>query len=238
MKTVASYAASAMTKVHAGEFVEAGTDVSAQAKQDQARQTGQVINHLFKELRSIRTAWRQAWPDKKSYLESKKTWLQGFIENGICTQEQINIGLMRCRAEASDFIPSVGKFIQGCVPTPEMLNLPSLESAYEQALRNCHPAMRDSAKWFHPAVYHATAAAGFHSLPLLSRELGLASFEKRYMVQVNKVWRGEQIASVPVAELAPPSKITPEVGNKALAELRARRSVAARPVVEVANGTH
>lgn len=225
MKQVATYAAAALSKVHSGEFIESSTDVAEQAKQDQARQTGQVINHLFKELRSIRTAWRQAWPDKKSYLESKKTWLQGFIENGICTQQQIDIGLIRCRAEASDFIPSVGKFIQGCVPTPEMLRLPSVESAYEQALRNCHPAMRNTAKWFHPAVYHATAAAGFHSLPLLSRELGLASFEKRYQVQVCKVWRGEELSPVPVAELAAPTpKITPDVGNKALAELRARRA--------------
>lgn len=229
MKQVAAYAAAALSKVHSGEFIESGTEVSAQAQQDRARETGQVINHLFKELRSIRTAWRQAWPDKKSYLESKKTWLQGFIENGICTQEQIDIGLTRCRAEASDFIPSVGKFIQGCVPTPEMVNLPSVEAAYEQALRNCHPAMRGQEKWFHPAVYQATAAAGFHSLPLLSRELGLVSFEKRYMVQVCKVWRGEDVAPVPAAEIAGPAPvITMEVGNKALAELRARRGGAAR----------
>ena len=229
MKQVAAYAAAALSKVHSGEFIESGTEVSAQAQKDRARETGQVINHLFKELRSIRTAWRQAWPDKKSYLESKKTWLQGFIENGICTQEQIDIGLTRCRAEASDFIPSVGKFIQGCVPTPEMVNLPSVEAAYEQALRNCHPAMRGQEKWFHPAVYHATAAAGFHSLPLLSRELGLASFEKRYMVQVCKVWRGEDVGPLPVAEIAGPAPvITMEVGNKALAELRARRAGASR----------
>jgi hypothetical protein len=224
MKQVSAYASSALSKVHAGEFIEAGTEVSPQAQHDRARETGQVINHLFKELRSIRTAWRQAWPDKKSYLESKKTWLQGFIENGICTQEQIDIGLTRCRAEASDFIPSVGKFIQGCVPTPEMIGLPIVEAAYEQALRNCHPAMRGREKWFHPAVYHATAAAGFHSLPLLSRELGLASFEKRYMVQVCKVWRGEDIGPLPKAEIAGPAPvITLAVGNDALAQLRARR---------------
>lgn len=229
MKQVSTYAAAALSKVHSGELIESGAEVSAQAQQDRARETGKVINHLFKELRSIRTAWRQAWPDKKSYLESKKTWLQGFIENGICTQEQIDIGLIRCRAEASDFIPSVGKFIQGCVPTPEMLNLPGVEAAYEQALRNCHPAMRGREKWFHPAVYHATAAAGFHSLPLLSRELGLVSFEKRYMVQVCKVWRGEDLGPLPVAELPGPAPvITLAVGNNALAELRARRAGAFR----------
>ncbi|EJM70417.1 Replication protein P [Pseudomonas sp. GM49] len=226
MRAVSTVAAQAMTKVRHGEFIEATTEVSAQARQDQAHATGKVINQLFRQLRSIRTAWRQAWPDKKSYMESKATWLQAFIENGICTQEQIDIGLIRCRAEPSDFIPSVGKFIQGCVPAPEMLKppLPSVETAYNQALRNCYPAMRDVAKWFHPAVYHATAAAGFSSLPLLSRELGLISFEKRYLEQVRKVWMGQQLAPVPVAELAAPSKRTPEVGNKALAELRARRA--------------
>ncbi|WP_408596614.1 replication protein P [Pseudomonas sp. PLMAX] len=226
MRSVSSVAARAMAQVHHGEFVEANTEVTVQAQQDQARETGKVINQLFRQLRSIRTAWRQAWPDKKSYMESKATWLKAFIENGICTQEQIDIGLIRCRAEPSDFIPSVGKFIQGCVPSPEMLNppLPSVESAYKQALRNCYPAMRDVAKWYHPAVYHATAAAGFNSLPLLSRELGLISFEKRYLEQVRKVWMGEKLGPVPVGELAAPSTRTPEVGNQALAELRAMRS--------------
>jgi len=227
MKTVSTVAAQAMTKAHHGELIDANTDVSVQAKQDQAHETGKVINQLFRQLRSIRTAWRQAWPDAKAYKESKATWLQAFIENGICTQEQIDVGLMRCRAEPSDFIPSVGKFIQGCVPTPEMLSppLPSVETAYKQALRNCHPTMHGIAKWFHPAVYHATAAAGFNSLPLLSRELGLISFEKRYLEQVRKVWMGEQLGPVPVAEFAGPApERTPEVGNQALAQLRALRS--------------
>jgi hypothetical protein len=225
MRAVSTVAAQAMTKVRHGEFIEAATEVSAQARQDQAHATGKVINQLFRQLRSIRTAWRQAWPDKKSYMESKATWLQAFVENGICTQEQIDIGLIRCRAEPSDFIPSVGKFIQGCVPTPEMIGLPTVDSAFDQAMRNCHPAMRAVAKWFHPAVYHATAAAGFHSLPLLSRELALISFEKRYMEQVRKVWMGEQIQPVPVAELPAPVAVrTPKVGNQALAALRAMRS--------------
>ncbi|WP_458368732.1 replication protein P [Pseudomonas mandelii] len=227
MRTVSTVAALTITKVRHGEFIEADTEVAVKAQHDLAHETGKVINQLFRQLRSIRTAWRQAWPDAKAYKESKATWLQAFIENGICTQEQIDIGLIRCRAEPSDFIPSVGKFIQGCVPTPEMLNppLPGVEAAYTQALRNCHPTMHGIAKWFHPAVYHATAAAGFNSLPLLSRELGLISFEKRYLEQVRKVWMGEQLGPVPVAELAGPApERTPEVGNQALAELRAMRA--------------
>ena len=106
-----------------------------------------------------------------------------------------------------------------------MIGLPSLNAAFDQAMRNCHPAMHAVAKWLHPAVYHATAAAGFHSLPLLSRELALISFEKRYLEQVRKVWQGVELNPVPVAELAAPqAQRTPDVGNKALAELRARRA--------------
>jgi hypothetical protein len=223
MRQVSNVALSVVAQARDGVLV---APVSGQlAQQERAAQAGKVINQLFRELRTIRTAWRQAWPDKKAYLDSKATWLKAFIENGICTQEQIDVGLARCRAEDSDFIPSPGRFIAGCVPTPEMVGLPPVETAYEQALRNCHPAMRGSEKWFHPAVYHATAAAGFHSLPLLSREMGMASFAKRYQAQVNKVWRGEDLDPLPVAELPAPVPVrNPKVGNAALAELRARRA--------------
>ncbi|CRM61822.1 hypothetical protein [Pseudomonas sp. 35 E 8] len=88
--------------------------------------------------------------------------------------------------------------------------------------------MRGCEKWYHPAVYHATAAAGFHSLSLLSRELGMASFEKQYLNQCRRIWQGEQLEPVPLAELAVEPKITPEVGQKALAELRAKRAGGAR----------
>lgn len=229
MRAVSTIAARAVAGVISGEFIEAGSELVAQQREEQSKSVAQIINQLFRDLRSIRSAWRQAWPDRAAYDASKLTWLRAFMENGICTQEQIDMGLIRCRAENTDFIPSPGKFVHLCVPLPEMVGLPSLESAYEQALRNCHPAMRGQEKWFHPAVYHATAAAGFHSLPLLSRELGLTSFEKRYMVQVCKVWRGENLGSLPVAELAGPApKITMDVGNNALAELRARRAGASQ----------
>ena len=223
MRAVSNVALTVVAHVRDGA-VMSPEPASAVTREERAAAVGQIINQLFRDLRLVCTAWRQAWPDEKTYKAAKATWLQAFIENGICTQEQIDMGLARCRADASDFIPSPGRFIAGCVPTPEMVGLPSVEVAYEQALRNCHPAMRGSEKWFHPAVYHATAAAGFHSLPLLSRDMGMASFAKQYQVQVNKVWRREELAAVPVAELPPPSVRTAKVGNAALAQLRARRA--------------
>lgn len=226
MRSVSTLAA----RVVSGEFIEAGDPGEVVTQQhDPAQTVAEIINKLFSDLRSIRTAWRQAWPDRPTYDAAKRTWLTAFIENSICTQAQIDVGLARCRAENTDFIPSPGKFISLCVPTPEMVGLPSLDAAYEQALRNCHPAMRGREKWFHPAVYHATAAAGFHSLPMLSRELGLSSFEKRYLVQVCKVWRGEDVGPLPKAEIAGPAPTkTLAVGNSALAELRAGRAGVSR----------
>nr|DAM66922.1 MAG TPA: replication protein P [Caudoviricetes sp.] len=154
---------------------------------------------------------------------SKLEWLGEFMRSGITRMEQIDHGMRVVSASKSAFVPAPGVFVSWCF-APEGLGLPSVESAYAQALRNCHPAMRTCSKWYHPAVYHATAAAGFHSLPLLTRELGLASFEKHYLIQCRRIWQGEKLGPVPVAELALEPKITPEVGKKALAELRARRA--------------
>lgn len=222
MSVVSSVAQSAVSVVQSGLLAH---EAGEQAQQDQSKAVGKIINDLFRELRTIRPAWRQAWPDKAAYQAAKAVWVRAMFEGGVCTQEQIDMGLARCRAENTDFIPSPGKFISLCEPTPEMVGLPSLEAAYEQAMRNCHPAMRGREKWFHPAVYHATAAAGFHSLPLLSRELGLASFGKRYQVQACRVWRGEDLGPIPFAEIAAPSsKSAPEVGNSALKDLRVSRA--------------
>lgn len=159
---------------------------------------------------------------------SKLEWLGEFMRSGISRMEQIDHGMRVVSASKSAFVPAPGVFVSWCF-APEGLGLPSVESAYAQALRNCHPAMRNCSKWYHPAVYHATAAAGFHSLPLLSRELGMASFEKQYLNQCRRIWQGESLAPVPVAELAAPKpKITPDVGNRALAELRACRAGGSR----------
>ena len=84
-----------------------------------------AINELFKELRSIRSAWRQAWPDKQTYQASKRQWFQAFLEEGVCTQGQIDYGMAQVRKHPGDFIPSPGQFIEWCKPTPEMLGLAS-----------------------------------------------------------------------------------------------------------------
>lgn len=185
--------------------------------------TQAVIDDLFLRLRGACGAWRQSWPTDAVMNASKLEWLGEFMRSGITRMEQIDHGMRVVSASKSAFVPAPGVFVSWCF-APEGLGLPSVESAYAQALRNCHPAMRGCEKWYHPAVYHATAAAGFHSLSLLSRELGMASFEKHYLIQCRRIWQGEQLSPVPVAEVGLEPRITPEVGKKALAELRAGRA--------------
>ncbi|POR72833.1 replication protein P [Pseudomonas syringae] len=186
--------------------------------------TRQVIDELFLRLRGACGAWRQSWPTEEVMNAAKLEWLAEFMRSGINSMDQLRHGMRMVSASKSAFVPAPGVFVSWCF-APEGLGLPSVEVAYSQALRNSHPGMEGRGKWFHPAIYHATAAAGFMSLQTLPRELGIARFEQKYSEQCRKIWRGEELPPVPVAQLAAPVKsITPEVGNQALAELRAKRS--------------
>ncbi|WP_223538672.1 replication protein P [Pseudomonas sp. BF-R-12] len=190
--------------------------------------TQKVIDDLFLRLQGACGAWRQSWPNQQIMDASKLEWLAEFMRSGIHSMEQIRHGMRVVSASKSAFVPAPGVFVSWCF-APEGLGLPSVEIAYSQALRNSHPGMEGKGKWFHPAIYHATAAAGFHSLQSLSRELGILRFEQKYLEQCRKIWRGEALPPVPVAQLpAPGRSITPEVGNGALALLRAQRGGAAR----------
>ena len=187
--------------------------------------TRQVIEDLFLRLRGACGAWRQSWPTPAVMDAAKLEWLGEFMRSGITRLEQIDHGMRVLSASKSAFVPAPGVFVSWCF-APEGLGLPSTEKAYAQGLRNCHPAMRASAKWMHPAVYHATAAAGFHSLPLMSRDLGMSCFEKHYLVQCRKIWKGESLGPVPVAELpAPAAPRSLDVGRAALEALRSARGV-------------
>tara|TARA_R110002051_G_C8702641_1_gene494591 strand:- start:26 stop:742 length:717 start_codon:yes stop_codon:yes gene_type:complete len=99
-----------------------------------------VINKVFKELALILPAWQYAWksddpqnPDKVLNA-AKQQWTKAFIENNICTVEQISHGFAKARKYDSDFVPSCGKFISWCTPSHEDLGFPSEQKALEQCV--------------------------------------------------------------------------------------------------------
>jgi len=187
--------------------------------------TVQVINALFRELMSIFPAWKQAWPDQESINSAKATWTKAFMAERITKIEQIRYGIEQCRKVGSDFAPSVGRFITLCQPTPEMLGIPLLDSAFREACRNVHPSMAGQSTWSHDAVWHAARESGFENLNRLETSLAKKLFERNYMITVRRLVDGLPLQKTPLALPArAEGRRTPEVGNKALAELRARRA--------------
>ncbi|WP_446440311.1 replication protein P [Pseudomonas sp. 910_21] len=206
----------------AGEFI--GADERQAPVDEGRRQMAQAINDLFKELRLIRSAWRQAWPDKETYQAAKVQWMQAFLDEGICSQGQIEFGMIRARKQVSDFIPSPGQFIEWCKPTPEMLGLPPLATAHREACRNAHPGMAGQGNWSHDAVWHAAKECGFENLNQLDLALSLKLFERNYTIAIRRLIDGLPLQKMPQALPSRASgRITPEVGRKALEQLRSSR---------------
>jgi hypothetical protein len=221
MKNVSVISQGLWNKAQAGEFI-AVSDTAPVANETSSTLVS-AINDLFKELRSIRSAWRQAWPDKETYQASKRQWFKAFIEEGVCTQGQINFGMTQVRKQPGDFIPSPGQFIEWCKPTPEMLGLPPLAAAHREACRNAHPGMAGQGKWSHDAVWHAAKECGFESLNRLDSTLSLKLFERNYTITIRRLLAGQPLQAMPKALPArAEAKVTPEVGQDALAQLRAK----------------
>lgn len=104
-----------------------------------------VIDKVFKELALIFPAWKNNWSSEEQLNSVKLQWTKAFIENGICTIEQIQAGFSKARQHNSDFLPSCGKFISWCEPLPEDMGWPSVDDALKQCIRH-----RTNQKMFAP----------------------------------------------------------------------------------------
>lgn len=225
MNHVSVTATGLWAKVQTGQYIAAGESESLRPSAELSNSTAKVINNLFRELRSIFPAWKQAWPDMATYKAAKQQWLLGFLEAGICSTEQLRFGLMQARQAAKDFVPNVGVFIGWCTPTAQMLGLPSLAVAHREACRNAHPSMAGQAQWSHDAVWHTAKECGFENLNRLAHDLSLKLFDRNYTITVRRVLAGLPLQKMPLALPPRPfERSAPEVGNRALAALRALRT--------------
>ncbi|ROL64588.1 replication protein P [Pseudomonas vranovensis] len=228
MKSVSVIARGLWSDAKSGEFIPAAAREQHPRDSEDRSTLVAAINDLFKELRSIRSAWRQAWPDKETYQAAKRQWYQAFLEEGICSQGQVAFGMAQARKQPGDFIPSPGQFIEWCKPSPEMLGLPPLAKAHREACRNAHPGMAGQGNWSHDAVWHAAKECGFENLNRLAADLSLKLFERNYAIAIRRILAGQPLQPMPLAITQQvPSRSTPEVAREALAALRASRG--ARP---------
>jgi hypothetical protein len=159
--------------------------------------TVEVVNTLFKELQAIFPAWKQAWPDDASLRTAKRSWIKAFMAEGINQLEQIRFGIERCRSLGTDFAPSVGKFIKLCLPTPEMLGIPSHDKAFREALENAHPSRFSNRTWSHSAIRHAALQCEMHNLGDLAPEKASKIFDRAYDITIRQL-----VAGLPLEEIA------------------------------------
>lgn len=138
-------------------------------------QTVDVVNDLFRRLRGIFPAWRQAWPSTEALDAAKAEWIKEFADEGIRTLEQIEFGIQKCRKLKKPFAPSVGEFIAMCVPSPEDFGMPAPADAWLEALMDTYS---------HEAVKLASEATGLFDLRAAKQEdKGLrARFDRNYEV--------------------------------------------------------
>jgi hypothetical protein len=88
-----------------------------------------IINKVFEQLSIIFPAWQYNWKTQKEIDGAKMEWTKAFNENGINSLEQIKCGFAKARKSETDFLPSCGKFISWCTPSPEDLGYPTEQRA-------------------------------------------------------------------------------------------------------------
>lgn len=149
-------------------------------------ETVDVVNDLFRRLRGIFPAWRQAWPSTEALDAAKAEWIKEFADEGIRTLEQIEFGIQKCRKLKKPFAPSVGEFIAMCVAGPEDFGMPVATDAWLEALMGAYS---------HEAVKIAAEATGLFDLRAAKQEdEGLrARFDRNYEVILRRAQAGQPL---------------------------------------------
>lgn len=149
-------------------------------------ETAEVVNDLFRRLRGIFPAWRQAWPSTEALDAAKAEWIKEFADEGIRTLEQIEFGIQKCRKLKKPFAPSVGEFIAMCAPGPEDFGMPSAADAWVEALIGTYS---------HDGVRIAANEAGIFDLRSAKQEDKSlrARFERAYTIVIRRAQEGQPL---------------------------------------------
>ncbi len=149
-------------------------------------ETAEVVNGLFRRLRGIFPAWRQAWPSTEALAAAKEEWIKEFAAEGIRTLEQIEFGIEKCRKLKKPFAPSVGEFIAMCVPSAEDFGMPEPAAAWVEALMGVYS---------HEGVKIAAVATGLFDLRSAKQEdRGIRQrFEHNYVIVIRRAQEGRPL---------------------------------------------
>jgi hypothetical protein len=149
-------------------------------------QTAEVVNELFRRLRGIFPAWRQAWPSTEALDAAKAEWIKEFADVGIRTLEQIEFGVQKCRKMSKPFAPSVGEFIAMCTPSAEDFGLPTAADAWMEALIGTYS---------HDGVRIAANETGIFDLRSAKQDdkSMRARFDRAYAIVIRRAQEGQPL---------------------------------------------
>jgi hypothetical protein len=149
-------------------------------------QTAEVVNELFRRLRGIFPAWRQAWPSTEALDAAKAEWIKEFAAVGIRTLEQIEFGVQKCRKMSKPFAPSVGEFIAMCTPSTEDFGMPTAADAWMEALIGTYS---------HDGVRIAANETGIFDLRSAKQEDKSlrARFDRAYAIVIRRAQEGQPL---------------------------------------------
>lgn len=149
-------------------------------------QTAEVVNELFRRLRGIFPAWRQAWPSTEALDAAKAEWIKEFADVGIRTLEQIEFGVQKCRKMSKPFAPSVGEFIAMCTPTAEDFGMPAAADAWMEALIGAYS---------HDGVRIAANETGIFDLRAAKQDDKSlrARFDRSYAIVIRRAQEGQPL---------------------------------------------
>jgi len=149
-------------------------------------ETAEVVNDLFRRLRGIFPAWRQAWPSTEALAAAKEEWIKEFAAEDIRTLEQIEFGIQKCRKLSKPFAPSVGEFIAMCTPSAEDFGMPTPADAWMEALIGTYS---------HEGVRIAANETGIFDLRAAKQEDKSlrARFERNYTIVIRRAQDGQPL---------------------------------------------
>ena len=174
-----------------------------------------AVNQLFIQLRAIFPAWRQSFPDKDSYHEAKRIWLETLVNAGITTVQQLQVGIEQAKKSEKPFFPSVGEFVTWCKTDKyAALGLPNEEVLFGRIVKFMAFGMEEADKfkfnsnaeyWLITKLYERNRKNGWDDARLkqgIKRELA---------EMASRIVAGEQIPE-------PKKQLPPEVKKPATEE--------------------
>ncbi len=189
-------------------------------EEDEAK-TKEYINYIFKQIKSICTAYNVCWPDMDVYIEAKRSWFKAFTLAGIKDANLIENGLnhlrLRCDKDAK-FVPTSGQFIEMCLKDIYH-DLPSLHEAWQEVKKQISESEK---KWSHVCIQHAYKQTGSWDLKHLSEKDALALFTRNYEISCRMFREGKEfdpiLPALPKQHYA--SKQTEEARKTAMEKMR------------------